>query len=80
MAKMINKNRKGLTLIELLASITIMGILILISIPSVSKVIENTRKKTFVNQINFEVIPDFHHTPKRFENLEKRCWQRIRFG
>ena len=46
-----NKKGKqgGFTLIELLAVITIMGILMMVAIPSVSRVIENSRKDTYVD-------------------------------
>lgn len=42
-------NENGFTLIELLAVIVIMGILMLVAIPAVSRTIENSRKDTFVD-------------------------------
>ena len=42
-------NSKGFTLIELLAVITIMGILMLVAIPAVSRTIENARRDTFMD-------------------------------
>lgn len=42
-------NSKGFTLIELLAVITIMGILMIVAIPAVTRTIENTRKDTFID-------------------------------
>ena len=43
------KNSKGFTLVELLAVIVIMGILMMVAIPSVTRTIENSRKDTFVD-------------------------------
>ena len=43
------KNNKGFTLVELLAVIVIMGILMMIAIPSITKTIEKSRKDSFVD-------------------------------
>lgn len=58
-------NSKGFTLIELLAVITILGILMLVAIPAVSRTIENTRRdtyadlgKTYISTIRNAVIAD----------------------
>ena len=42
-------NSKGFTLIELLAVITILGILMLVAIPAISRTIENSRRDTFMD-------------------------------
>ena len=43
------RNNRGFTLVELLAVIVIMGILMMVAIPSVTRTIENSRKDTFVD-------------------------------
>ncbi len=46
------KNRKAFTLIELLAVIIILGVLLLIAIPSVTEYILNSRKEAYVKNIS----------------------------
>lgn len=45
------KNNKGFTLIEILAVIIILGIIMIIAIPSISRHIEETRKESYVTTI-----------------------------
>ena len=46
------KNKNGFTLIELLAVIIILGIIMLIAIPSVTKVIDDSRRNSYVKNAN----------------------------
>ena len=46
-----NKKEKGFTLVELLAVIVILGLLMAIAIPSVTKYIVDSRKKTLTQTI-----------------------------
>lgn len=74
-------NSKGFTLIELLAVITILGILMLVAIPAVSRTIENSRRDTFgdlakeyIQTVRNSVIADelkcgTHGTETTYQNV-----------
>ncbi len=46
------KKNKGFTLIELLAVIVILAVLVLLAVPSVTKVLKNSQRQTFIVQAN----------------------------
>ncbi len=48
-------NKKGFTLVELLAVIVILGVLLLIAVPSVNNIITSSRKKAFLSQVKLAV-------------------------
>lgn len=43
------KNNKGFTLVEVLATVTIMAILMLIAVPSIVNLIEKNKEKSYIN-------------------------------
>lgn len=45
-------NKKGFTLIELLAVIVILGVLLVIAVPKVTKYITNSRKESYVGEVD----------------------------
>ncbi|EKN64976.1 prepilin-type N-terminal cleavage/methylation domain-containing protein [Schinkia azotoformans] len=49
MLKRILKNEKGLTLIELLAVVVILGIIAAIAVPAIGKIIDDSRQKAVVS-------------------------------
>jgi len=49
--KNMKNNKKGFTLVELLAVIVILGILLLVAVPGIQTVLRNSRKKTFTSNL-----------------------------
>lgn len=45
------KNKKGFTLIEVLATVIILGVILLVAVPSVTKYIEHSRRNTYVSAL-----------------------------
>lgn len=49
--KKVKKNKLGFTLIELLAVIIILGVLLIIAVPAISRYIEESRQNTYINSV-----------------------------
>ncbi len=65
-------NQKGFTLIELLAVIIILGVLLLIAVPSMNNVIEKSKKdgfvsnaKSYIGAVRYGVIQGDYETPTK---------------
>lgn len=43
-------NKRGFTLVELLAVITVLGLLLIIAVPKVNSIINDSKKKTFLGE------------------------------
>lgn len=48
-------NKKGFTLVELLAVVVILGVLLMIAVPSVTNIINSSRDKAFLSQAKLAV-------------------------
>ena len=62
------KNKKGFTLVELLAVIVILGVLLLIAVPSVTTIINNSKEKSFLSAAKLAV--ESVETAASMETLE----------
>lgn len=51
MIRSLKKNKKGFTLVELLAVIVILAVLIVIAMPSVLQIMENSRRSAFETEV-----------------------------
>lgn len=68
------KNNKGFTLIELLAVIVILGILMIVAIPQVTKYIEQSKKDTFVDTAKAYInAARYSYLNDEFSNDESAC-------
>ena len=65
---MTKTNTKGFTLLELLAVITIMGVLIIIGIPAIIRIIENSKKDISIA------------TAKQYTQAVKNCGHQMTYN
>lgn len=59
------KNKKGFTLVEVLVVVVILGLILLIAIPSVSKYINQSKRKTLISSINGYITTVSNDVKKR---------------
>lgn len=70
-------NKKGFTLVELLAVIVILGVLLLIAVPSVNNIITNSRKKAFLSQVKLAVENVQTTASIEKESISVECYVKI---
>lgn len=70
-------NKKGFTLVELLAVIVILGVLLLIAVPSVNNIITNSRKKAFLSQVKLAVENVQTTASIEKESISETCYIKI---
>ena len=72
-------NKKGFTLVELLAVIVILGVLLMIAVPAVQNVIRNSRKKSFESaaKLALENVETMASAEKTSNNLTE-CYVSIK--
>ena len=69
------KKKRGFTLIELLAVIIILGILLVIAVPAVTKYINDSRKNSYINSAKGIIngagtTYDSSHTDKEYARID----------
>ena len=67
------KNKKGFTLVELLAVIVILGILLLIAVPAVNNIIKASRRKAFISTTKL-AIENVENLVSIYGHENKTCY------